>query len=628
MERSTKERAYIPEIDSLRAIAVLSVVIYHAAESLAPGGFIGVDIFFVVSGFVISRRYLYDLLEERTRISDFFVARFRRLALPAFAMLAASSAVAAILLTPPDLLRYAKSLIAQPFYVQNFVFWNEGDYFQSALSRPLLHTWSLAVEEQFYLLFALSIFLFRKRMRFMLILFVFTALASWAVGALLEPRSPKTVFFLLPTRIWEFSLGIAAFLIVRRWPNVVVPFANPLAAIGMIWLVLAAVLFDKSDPFPGVHAISTSLVTSGLLILFETRQGQLHAAFRSPVLTHFGKLSYSFYLWHWPPLSFFFLSVGRPATLLEAAALCLLAYGLTLATVSLVETPVRTRRVLRGTRALMTSAGATGLVCVVLAWGVMASHGLAIRYPTEVRAYFEAAGEQGSFRCGKIYILLNPRAEICPIYEAPDSDRAILLLGDSHANMVKETVIDMGREAGVSVYLTVRNCDLGEYALEAFCSNAVRREVIEAAQQVNVAGIIAMSRWTATRGTAEGFAADVTAFINAGLDVNFVETVPYDMTHNPTSRALAFLAGEPLNTDGLNQTALDAHLAPMRGLVAPLLEQHGDRLRVFTPSDYLCPENCTYLFDGKPIYFDNDHLTASGAHLLAPMFRTIIAATE
>lgn len=628
MEPTPRPPVYIPEIDSLRAIAVLSVVIYHAAENIAPGGFIGVDIFFVVSGFVIARSYLFDLLAERKRISHFFVARFRRLALPAFTVLIASSSAASVLLTPPDLLRYATSLIAQPFYIQNFVFWNEGDYFQSALAKPLLHTWSLAVEEQFYLMFALSIFLFRKHLRLMLFLFVLTAVASLAMGTLLEPRSPKTVFFMLPTRIWEFSIGITTLMIVRRWPNLIIPFPNTLTAIGMIWLVIAAIFFDKADAFPGVHSLSTSLVTAALLILFETRHGQLHAAFTSSILTHFGKISYGFYLWHWPPLSLFFLSFGRPASLFEAAALCVLAYGLTLTTVHLVETPVRMRRVFHSIRGLMTAVSATALCTLTLAWVIIASHGLILRYPKEVRPYFEAASELGNFRCSKIYILRNPGAEICPIYEAPDSDRALLLLGDSHANMVKEVLIDIARDAGVSLYLTARNCDLGEYALEAFCSNAVRNKVIEQALHVNVSGIIAMSRWTATRGTAEGFSDDVTAFIEAGSQIHFVETVPYDMSYNPASRALAFLAGEDLKTEGINQETLTEHLAPMRALVVPLQKQHGDRLNVFTPSDYLCAEICIYLVDGKPIYFDNDHLTLTGAQLLAPMFTEIIDATK
>jgi peptidoglycan/LPS O-acetylase OafA/YrhL len=129
-------------------------------------------------------------------MGTFFVARIRRLTLPAFAMLEVSSVVVAALVTPPDLLRYAYSWITQPFYVQNFVFWSEGDYFQSALAKPLLHTRSLAVEEQFYPLFALSILLLHRHPRTMLMRLVASACMSLALGALLQARSPRTFFFL------------------------------------------------------------------------------------------------------------------------------------------------------------------------------------------------------------------------------------------------------------------------------------------------------------------------------------------------------------------------------------------------------------------------------------------------
>lgn len=622
------DRAYLPEIDSLRAIAVMSVVIYHAAESFAPGGFIGVDIFFVVSGFVISRRYLFDLIEKKVRGRDFFLARFRRLALPAFTVLAVSTAAAAVLLTPPDLLRYATSLIAQPFYLQNFVFWEEGDYFESALAKPLLHTWSLAVEEQFYILFVLCIMLFRRRIRLLFIVFIAMALMSWAVGAILEPRSPKTVFFMLPTRIWEFALGVMAFLIVRRWPALGVPFANPLILLGMIWLVIVAIAFDKSDPFPGFHSVSACLVTAGLLILIETQQGQLHGFFRNSVATHLGKISYSFYLWHWPPLAFFFLTFNRPASALEGLALCGLAYGLTLATVWAVETPIRSRKVLGQGRTLMFTVAAAGLACVAIAWGFKASNGLLLRYPPDVRLYFEAATEKGNFRCSKIYVLQNPGAEICPLHRGSSGSKAVLILGDSHADMLKEVVVDVAREADASVYITLRNCDVGEYALGGFCSPAVRKKVMEAAQRAGVSDIIVISRWTKTRGTAEGFAEDMAHLMDTGLQVSFTETIPYDATHDPVERAQAALAGQPLNTQGLDKASLAAHLAPMRSLITPLVEQYGEQLNVLTPSDYLCDGGCDYVRDGKPIYFDATHLSLPGAKLLAPMFQQVIGTNK
>jgi peptidoglycan/LPS O-acetylase OafA/YrhL len=157
---ATKSR-YIGEIDTLRALAVLLVVLFHAYPTVVPGGYIGVDVFFVISGFVIARAYLPDLLARRTSLGSFWAARFRRLSPALLLMLAVVTVLALIFVQPDKLLLYGKSLLAQPLYIQNFVFWNEGDYFQSAQTKPLLHTWSLAVEEQFYLLFGLAVLIFR-----------------------------------------------------------------------------------------------------------------------------------------------------------------------------------------------------------------------------------------------------------------------------------------------------------------------------------------------------------------------------------------------------------------------------------------------------------------------------------
>ena len=238
------QKSYIPEIDTFRALAILLVIIFHAWPAVLPGGFIGVDIFFTISGFVISRSYLYPLINREITLSDFYLSRFRRLAPALLVVLAITTLVAAYYLLPDQLVNFSRSLMAQAIYMQNFVFWEEGDYFSGAITKPLLHTWSLAVEEQFYILWALLILLFRRYPKLILVITLLGAAGSITFGIFLEPRSPKTVFFLLPTRIWEFALGIVAFLAAKRLtcPSGIICTYTAITAV--IVILLSAALFS------------------------------------------------------------------------------------------------------------------------------------------------------------------------------------------------------------------------------------------------------------------------------------------------------------------------------------------------------------------------------------------------
>lgn len=176
---SDKSRRYIPEIDALRALAVALVLGFHAFPKAVPGGFIGVDVFFVISGFVITRAYLGRFRDGTVTFAGFFEARFRRL-LPALVFtLVVTTFCAFLILVPDELVRYGKSLLAQPFYVQNFVFWREGLYFEGALEKPLLHTWSLAVEEQFYLCFGLALILLARFPKLLLVSLIVGMVVEW-----------------------------------------------------------------------------------------------------------------------------------------------------------------------------------------------------------------------------------------------------------------------------------------------------------------------------------------------------------------------------------------------------------------------------------------------------------------
>jgi peptidoglycan/LPS O-acetylase OafA/YrhL len=249
------ENPYIPEIDGLRAFAVLAVLLFHGFPAVGVGGFIGVDIFFVISGFVISRTYLHRLADHEASLREFYLRRIRRLAPAYFVVLIATSAIAFFQLEPELLLNFGKSLVAQPFYAQNFVFWLQGDYFAGAITKPLLHTWSLAVEEQFFILLGFAILVLRKWKYLLWPILIAAFLGSILLGLFVSEISPKTSFYLLPTRIWEFALGIGVFLATRqigRTASTVV--ARSIYYLCVLGLIISIFAFGEGAAFPGSQA--------------------------------------------------------------------------------------------------------------------------------------------------------------------------------------------------------------------------------------------------------------------------------------------------------------------------------------------------------------------------------------
>ena len=220
----------MPGLDGLRAVAVAAVLLFHAFPQALPGGFIGVDVFFVLSGYIITKTYFEDLRAGRVTLTEFYIKRFRRLAPVYIVVLTVTTVAAYCLINPLYLKNFSESLAAQPFYLQNIVFWRQGDYFESPLTKPLLHTWSLAVEEQFYLVYGLLIIIVRRTKSLsaplLLSLLALVALGSLAAYYVISQVSPKTSFFWLPTRLWELVIGVMLGLSRKELPEWIAPYVK------------------------------------------------------------------------------------------------------------------------------------------------------------------------------------------------------------------------------------------------------------------------------------------------------------------------------------------------------------------------------------------------------------------
>lgn len=621
-----KPKSHITEIDTLRAISVLLVILFHAFPAVAPGGFIGVDAFFVISGFVISRAYLDRLISRETTLGQFYVARFRRLAPAMFLVFAVTAAFSVVVLTPERLVAFAWSLAVQPFYLQNFVFWMEGDYFNRALTKPLLHTWSLAVEEQFYIFWALAVLFFRRFPRSVLAAVIVMGVASIAASFLLEDRTPKTVFFLLPTRMWEFSIGIAAYLATRRATGINPLIASIVAALCVLIVIVGGLAFGENSAFPGIQSIMVCAAVGVALFCFDGAGGAIRGFGFAPLL-YIGRISYGLYLWHWPPLVLFYMQTGRAARPLEAALLMIIALGCASVSFHLIENPIRRARMIGSARGIlrMIVVGSVSVAAVALV--LIRTDGLIVRYPKEIRPFFAAAGERGAFRCSRLHVLLNPADEFCPL-TGPMAGRGggVLILGDSHADVLKEVLADVGEASHLPVYLTVRNCNLGRFGSLAFCHDGVLDSVVAQAGEDGITDVIAISNWEMGEFNSQSLRRDIAKLTGAGLRVHVMEVVPNDPSYDPKERARAALAGASLRMDGISLESYRRSTRAQRDLFAEVAAEFPGQVSVLSPADYLCGEGaCAYSHDGVPYYLDSNHLTFTGGKVLRPMFNRVFA---
>ena len=298
---------YRREIDGLRALAVLPVILFHAGFDVFSGGFVGVDVFFVISGYLITTIILAKLEQGKFSIVNFYERRARRILPALFFVMLVCIPFAWVLLSPAELTSFSKSLIAVPLFVSNFFFWRDGGYFETAAElKPLLHTWSLAVEEQYYVLFPIFLMLFWKLgKRWILLTLSLVFCASLAIAQWAAYARPDVAFYLLPTRGWELLIGAFAAMYLSKANRK--EFSKAATEVGG-WLGVALILYavfaySKATPFPGLYALVPTLGTV-LIILFATRQTSVGKFVGNKVFVSIGLISYSAYLWHQPVLAY------------------------------------------------------------------------------------------------------------------------------------------------------------------------------------------------------------------------------------------------------------------------------------------------------------------------------------
>jgi len=378
---------YRKDIDGLRTVAVVPVLLNHAGFSLFTGGYVGVDVFFVISGYLITIILVTNLTSLRD-LAWFYERRARRILPALLAMILVSAALAFFTMQADDMVYFSKSLISTVLMGSNIFFWRNTGYFDvTSEVSPLIHTWSLGVEEQYYVLFPLMFLAFRRfGPQLILPAVLLIAVGSFCLSAWASPRMPSAAFFLLPSRAWELMIGAIAAIYVIQHPDFMGTRSrmlrdNALSAVGLTLIVYAVVAFDSHVPYPGVHAMVPT-VGAFLIILFSRPHTLAGRLLSSAPFVFVGLISYSLYLWHQPALAFLRLSsIGEPSTLAKIGALTV-AFVLAWASWRFVETPCRRKERIALPR-FAVGIGLTTAVCLSVPALWIVRDGLPARFPMD-----------------------------------------------------------------------------------------------------------------------------------------------------------------------------------------------------------------------------------------------------
>jgi peptidoglycan/LPS O-acetylase OafA/YrhL len=660
---------YRADVDGLRALAVGAVIVFHFSPALLPGGFLGVDIFFVISGYLISGMILEGIRAKTFTILGFYLRRARRILPALLAMLLVVSAVALLVLMPDELQRFAESVTASALFVPNLVLARDAGYFDAATStKPLLHLWSLGVEEQFYLVWPIALLLFAGRVRLKVTVMVIAAIAvaSFVSHLLIAHFYSATTDFYLPfTRFWQLLAGalISASALARQdgshaVDNRAVPRSawksNAMSIVGLL-LMVGSILGTRlgGETFVGVAVPAT--VGAAMFIAAGPAALPNRTVFSSRLVVYVGLISYPLYLWHWPPLSFLRIlgmDQGISGRYLRMGAV-LFAVVAAMLTYHFIELRVRHRQDL-----MKLGLRLAGLLGVAAAAGIVVFYLDGLPQRTSL-AYDPLQWTQSMFRDDRCFALYgqpeNLQKNALCVRTDYTRDPGVVMIGDSHVNMFvpgvsaaypKESILQIGSSAcpflrNVDVWFDHRR------ELQGACPtlvDAAYRALTPSARVVILGARVPLYVATPEEyaqtfdymapkhfesadfpgaSPAEiyerSLARDLALLLEQGREVVLILPLPalnFSPRHclriRPVDR---FLPAPSDASCSEPRASVDAKLAPSRAIVLRVASAlaHPD-LHLVDPLDALCDADaCHAEIDGKLMYRDDNHLSSDGA---------------
>lgn len=651
---------YRADIDGLRAIAVLAIVLFHLDIPPFSGGYVGVDIFFVISGYLITGIILRELAADRFTVAGFYERRVRRI-LPALAVVLVGTLLAGVLLLDPaGLAELGRSAAATSVFGSNIFFFLGAGYFAGpSEAKPLLHTWSLAVEEQFYILFPLLLLALARwqRARYARWLLGLT-LASFLACMVMTRLDATTAFYLIPFRAWELLVG--GLLAVPMLPVTRHALAREMQALlGLILVLVSVLAFTRATPFPGAAAALPVLGTALLIHAGSGEGTRTTRALGNRPMVFIGLISYSLYLWHWPLVVYAKLYlINEPGDVEKAV---LLVAMLVLATLSwrFVERPFRDRqRLAARTRLFSTAAGVFALILaaslVLVASGGLPGRAQAGGLQTVV------AGDPGWEHwkaCEELGEREGVPLELCAL-GAADAPQDFLLWGDSHALALASAVNLSAERAGAAGRLAIRTACPPLLGIDRpgarSCADFNQAVLSHVEAHPELHTVVLAARWAlswhgsrygeeegsvvrlAEVGAPEvdqpanpellaaGLQRTVAALEALGRRVVLVGQVP-EVGHDVPAAAYAarFTGRDVEAMIAPTRAAYDARVAPTMALLESM---RSARTEVLDPARLLCDaERCRVTLDGVPLYRDDNHLSLRGCVAVAAVFDGLFA---
>lgn len=649
---------YRPDIDGLRALAIIPVLFFHAGIPGFSGGYIGVDIFFVISGFLITSIIKREVHNGSFSFTQFWARRARRILPASVAMVIFCLIAGWYLLAPPDYEALGRSARYQAYFAGNFYFWGESGYFENASElQPLLHMWSLAVEEQFYLVAPLLFLIcFRFAPHHTPKILLTILLSSFAVNVFFVEEYPAATFYLLHSRAWELLLG--ALLATNIRPIKRQSMANGITGASFIILLVCIIYYDRSTPFPGVAAAFPTLATAAIIWGNTNHSTFLRTLLSFKPFVGIGLISYSLYLWHWPLIVFTKYRSIDEFSLLDSIALIVASFIAGYLSWRFVETPFQKKRLLPDNRRILLGGMTALMIIGVLGHIIHQTDGYPSRLPNHVVNY--ANGEiwsEAQQQCHRRGLAGIQDGKLCEFGKAAETAPVLLSWGDSHASALLPAIEYYAEKQGIhTVHASLSSCPPilgGEPRNHPDCA-VFNQRVLEYIKTNNIKNVLLASRWSSYvygQGVFNGdkviltkakndpqdpevakiiFKSQLTSTVNRlnaeGIHVWIVKQVPfqssYNLPHDLVSRAMR-------NIDTSDIGISTQHHQQHQAFVNTVFDRLSSAdTTLIDPTDVMCRNKiCRAQDQGYSLYRDNNHLSSNGSLLLKgilePMFSGI-----
>jgi len=647
---------YRPDIDGLRAIAVSVVVFFHAGITSLAGGFVGVDVFFVISGFLITTLLVKEAQNTGTiSLSNFYARRIRRL-MPAGLFVVLSVLLVGLFIFPADVTRQnlALSAIASTAFVSNFYFWRTTGYFApNAEDIPLLHTWTLSVEEQFYVFWPILIIAilwasrkFKWDFRLILSLsFLGVCLVSFALAQWMLGTRPSAAFYLVISRAFELGAGALLALYLPDFNSENKVFGTGLSLCGLVAIIYAVLVFDERTLWPGPSSLIVVFGTIALLAGGKINTSGLVSRFLSTSpITFMGKMSYSWYLWHWPLLVFLNYVTFGEAALSQKMIAVALSLGLAIFSYYIVEKPIRFARTGAFSHIKGSLIGGSAMILgtIVVAFGVLTYSQGELKNSDVLQSAKLAQTKTFPMRAECVHYqtifsgLDDWQKCLLPQTAPPPKDKGVIVFGDSHSIVMRALFDDLSKKANIGPFLLRAKAGCrpfdgaynmivnGSEILRQSCvsfTKAVQDEFQELSQK-GFREVLLISRWppSGTTGAKTELWIDelghtIARAQAAGLKVNILSGVP--LMHRHVPKCIARKLGNACDTP--REIAELIYNAQMEGLrrVSEVSEA-----KIIDLFNILCDDvSCkARLDDGTLLYRDDNHLSYEGMRYIYPYF--------